>query len=102
MNKVGQSTVVGEKMSSYVLRLRLSRYLIHPSYNIYTSTPFICRAAQRGMWKFGTSSETPAEYKRRYAKSGTAVGTGKAETLEKLEQQNSSSRGWFSWLWGSK
>ncbi|KAG1816737.1 uncharacterized protein BJ212DRAFT_1480596 [Suillus subaureus] len=42
------------------------------------------RVARRGMWKHGTVGETPAQYKRRYAQSGTDVeaqvqGTAKAE-----------------------
>jgi len=60
------------------------------------------KAAQRGMWKFGVSSETPAEYKRRYAKSETASGMAKTAAQDKAQKLEGSSRGWFSRLWGSK
>ena len=43
------------------------------------------RAARRGMWKYGTAVETPAQYKRRYAQGGIDVeaqSRGKAQAEE--------------------
>ncbi|KAG2079665.1 SNase-domain-containing protein [Suillus discolor] len=59
------------------------------------------RAARRGMWKHGTVEETPAQYKRRYAQSGTDP-EAQAQGTAKAEQENSKEgglRGILKRLW---
>lgn len=59
------------------------------------------RVARRGMWKHGTVGETPAQYKRRYAQSGTEV-EAQAQGTAKTEKENSREgglRGILKRLW---
>lgn len=58
------------------------------------------RAARRGMWKLGTSSETPAEYKRRHAQA-EAVGEGAKSAKQPKPQPQTPPVSWFKRLWGS-
>lgn len=50
------------------------------------------RVARRGMWKHGTVGETPAQYKRRHAQSGTDV-EAQAQGTAKAEKENSKEGG---------
>ncbi|THG95844.1 hypothetical protein EW026_g5880 [Hermanssonia centrifuga] len=54
------------------------------------------QAAKKGMWKYGMSGETPAEYKRRYAGSADAAETGKTIAAKKNAQVQT---GWLKGLW---
>ncbi|KAG1853147.1 hypothetical protein DFJ58DRAFT_789701 [Suillus subalutaceus] len=50
------------------------------------------RVARRGMWKHGTVGETPAQYKRRYAQSGTDI-EAQVQGTAKVEKENSKEGG---------
>jgi len=58
------------------------------------------KAARRGMWKLGTSSETPAEYKRRHAQA-EAAGEGAKSAKQSKAQPQTPPVSWFKRLWGS-
>jgi len=62
------------------------------------------QAARRGMWKDGINVETPAEYKRRYAKSANqAQATSKSSTNSPSNTTKRSPKKstWWSWLFSS-
>ncbi|KII90188.1 hypothetical protein PLICRDRAFT_108674 [Plicaturopsis crispa FD-325 SS-3] len=53
------------------------------------------KAAKRGMWKYGTDSETPAEFKRRYA-NGTPAEQAKQMAVSKEPRGDKAERkGWL-------
>ncbi|KAI0363942.1 SNase-domain-containing protein [Pilatotrama ljubarskyi] len=55
--------------------------------------------AKRGMWRYGTEGETPAEYKKRHrdaaATGETVVPTRSSASTPSVEQNSSETAGWF-------